>query len=75
MLRKFNVVSDEMKNSMKEVKKNRMLRKFIMTERMPLASLDLMISSVRELRRLNPKIILQRQPKERMVVEVEDQTN
>ena len=50
MLRKFDVVSEEMKNYMKEVEKNRMLRKFNMIERIPLASLELMISLVRELK-------------------------
>ena len=75
MLRKFDVVSEEMKSYMKEVEKNRMLRKFNMTERIPLASLELMISLVRELRRLNSKMVLQRQFKERMIVEVEDLSN
>ena len=74
MLRKFDVDSEEMKNYMK-VEKNRMLRKFNMTERIPLSSLELMISLVRELRRLNSKMVLQRQFKERMIVEVEDLSN
>lgn len=74
MLRKFDVDSEEMKNYMK-VEKNRMLRKFNMTERIPLSSLELMISLVRELRRLNSKMVLQRQLKERMIVEVEDLSN
>ena len=63
MLRKFDVDSEEMKNYMK-VEKNRM------TERIPLSSLELMISLVRELRRLNSKMVLQRPLKERMIVEV-----
>ena len=71
MLRKFDVVSEEMKNYMKEVEKNRMLRKFNMTERRPLVSLELMISLVGELKRLKSKMVPQRQLNERMTVEVE----